>query len=189
MDLNAVVETGLSFGLVAMVGIAAAYDIGVQRIPNVVTVTGFVFALMLHGLTGWTALFGGLLGAMVCFALFVPGFALSLLGGGDVKLLIAVGAFLGWSQQLIVAIFATAVIGATLAIIAAIRQGALLKTLLGMRDLAVGLGQRVVSTAEKIDLPTLDKPGGVRNPYGVSIAAGAIIGLKWSGQIISFLTQ
>lgn len=186
MDLNAVVGSGLSFGLVTMVGIAAAYDVGVQRIPNFVTVTGFVLALMLHGLTGVTALLGGLLGAAICFVLFVPIFAIGGLGGGDVKLLTAVGAFLGWQsgsslleQPIIVVILATAIIGAVMGVIAAARQRALTSTFLGMRDLVVGLSQRAVSKQATTELPSLDKPGGVRSPYGVAIAAGAIIGLLY----------
>lgn len=172
MDLNAVV----SIGLVTMVGIAAATDLGHSKIPNVLTVTGFVFALLVRGLIGSEALVDGLLGAAIGFGLFVPVFALGGLGGGDVKLLTATGAFLGW-ERFLVAILATALFGAGMAIIAALRQRALLSTLLRMRDLVVGLAQRVVLSKKATELPTLDKPGGVRSPYGVAIAVGAIIGL------------
>ncbi|MFV2067023.1 MAG: prepilin peptidase [Pirellulales bacterium] len=180
MDLNAVV----SLGLVAMVGIAAATDIGHRKIPNVLTVTGFVFALLVRGLIGFEALIGGFLGASIGFALFLPLFAVGGLGGGDVKLPTATGAFLG-PKSLIVAVFATVFIGAAMAVIAAARQRALTSTLLGMRDLVVGLAQRAVLSKAGTELPTLDKPGGVRTPYGVAIAAGALIGLLWGDPIIA----
>jgi len=174
VDLNAVG----SIGLVMMVGIAAATDVGFRRIPNVLTVTGFLFALLLHGLTGSGALLGGLLGAALGFALSFPMFAGGGMGGGDVKLLTATGAFLG-PGRFIVAFLATAIIGAVMALIAAARQRALTSTLLGMRDLAVGTAQRAVLSSAGTELPTLDKPGAVRIPYGVAIAAGALIGLLY----------
>lgn len=174
MDLNAV----SSFGLVTMVGIATATDVGLRKIPNVLTVTGFVFALMVHGLSGSGALVGGLLGAALGFALSFPMFAAGGMGGGDVKLLVATGAFLG-PGRFIVAFLATAIIGAVMAVGAAARQRALTSTLLGMRDLAVGTARRVVLSSAETDLPTLDKAGAVRIPYGVAIAAGALIGLLY----------
>lgn len=174
MDLNAVV----SIGLITMVGIAAATDVGLRKIPNVLTVTGFVFALGVQGLIGSGALVGGLLGAALGFALSFPMFAGGGMGGGDVKLLTATGAFLG-PGKFIVAFLATAVIGAVMGLIAAARQRALTSTLLGMRDLAVGTARRMVLSTAGTELPTLDKPGAVRIPYGVAIAAGAIIGLLY----------
>ena len=100
------------------------------------------------------------------------------MGGGDVKLLVATGAFLG-PGRFIVAFLATAIIGAVMGVVAAARQRALTSTLLGMRDLAVGTVRRAVLASAGTELPTLDKPGAVRIPYGVAIAAGALIGLLY----------
>lgn len=171
MDLIAV-------GLVTMLGVAVATDVGMRRIPNLVTVGGFGFALAVRGLTGAEPLVGGLLGAGLGFALSFPLFAAGGLGGGDVKLLTAAGAFLG-PGRFIVAFLATAIIGAVMALIAAARRRALTSTLLGTKDLATGVVQRVVRSPVKTELPSLDKPGGIRNPYGVAIAAGALIGLLY----------
>lgn len=174
MDLNAV----SSLGLVTMVGIAAATDVGLRKIPNVLTVTGFLFALMLHGLIGSGALVGGLLGAALGFALSFPMFAAGGMGGGDVKLLVATGAFLG-PGRFVIAFLATAIIGGVIGLIAAARQRALTSTLLGMRDLAVGTARRLILSSAGPELPTLDKRGAIRIPYGVAIAAGALIGLLY----------
>ncbi|MFQ5529168.1 MAG: prepilin peptidase [Gemmatimonadota bacterium] len=171
MDLIAV-------GLITMVGIAAATDVGIQKIPNILTVTGFVFALLVHGLTGSAELVGALLGAGIGFVLTFPMFAGGGMGGGDVKLLTATGAFLG-PGRFIVAFLATAIIGGLMGVIAAARQRALTSTLLGMRDLAVGTARRMVLSSAGTELPTLDKQGAVRIPYGVAIAAGAMIGLLY----------
>ena len=161
-----------------MLGVAVATDVGMRRIPNLVTVGGFGFALFVRGLTGVEPLVGGLLGAVLGFALSFPMFAAGGLGGGDVKLLTATGAFLG-PGRFIVAFLATAIIGAIIAALAAARRRALTSTLLGTKDLAVGVMQRAVRSPVKTELPSLDKPGGIRNPYGVAIAAGALIGLLY----------
>jgi prepilin peptidase CpaA len=167
----------IAVGLITMVGIAAATDVGLRRIPNILTVTGFAFALAVRAL-GPEPLVGGLLGAAIGFALSFPMFAAGGMGGGDVKLLTAVGAFLG-PGKFIVAFLATAVIGAVIGVIAAARQGALSSTFLSMKDLAVGTARRAVLSSAGTELPTLDKPGAVRIPYGVPIAAGALIGLLY----------
>lgn len=171
MDLIAV-------GLVTMLGVAVATDVGMRRIPNLVTVGGFGFALLVRGMTGVDPLVGGLLGAGIGFALSFPLFAAGGLGGGDVKLLTATGAFLG-PGRFIVAFLATAIIGAIIALFTATRRRALTSTLLGTKDLATGVVQRVVRSSVRTELPSLDKPGGIRNPYGVAIAAGALIGLLY----------
>lgn len=171
MDLIAV-------GLVTMLGVAVATDVGMRRIPNLVTVGGFGFALAVRGWAGVDPLVGGLLGAAIGFALSFPMFAAGGLGGGDVKLLTATGAFLG-PGRFIVAFLATAVIGAAIAVITAARRRALTSTLLGTKDLAVGVAKRAVRSPVEKELPSLDSPGGIRNPYGVAIAAGGLIGLLY----------
>lgn len=161
-----------------MLGVAVATDVGIRKIPNLVTVGGFGFALFVRGMAGVDPLVDGFLGAGLGFLLTVPLFAAGGLGGGDVKLLTATGAFLG-PGRFIVAFLATAIIGAIMALITAARRRALTSTLLGTKDLAVGVAQRAVRSKDAKELPSLDKPGGIRNPYGVAIAAGAIIGLLY----------
>jgi len=179
----------IAVGLIVMLGVAVATDVGMRKIPNLVTVGGFGFALFVRGLAGAGPLVEGLLGAALGFALFVPIWMIGGIGGGDAKLLTATGAFLGLElplfgvplaeQRFFIAILATAIIGAIIALIAAARRRALTSTLLGTKDLALGVVQRAVGSPVKTDLPSLDKPGGVRNPYGVAIAAGGLIGLLY----------
>ena len=82
--------------LAALVIVAAVYDIRFRRIPNWLVITGFglglalnVFSVRLEGLTLT------LLGAGLAFAIYLPFFALHAMGAGDVKLMIAIGAFVG----------------------------------------------------------------------------------------------
>lgn len=185
MDLIAI-----AVGLVTMLGVAVVNDVRFRRIPNAATVGGLGYALVVRGFPGGLTLHEGLLGAVFGFVVFVPFWLLNGLGGGDVKLLTAIGAFLGintplaplsefevWEQPYFVAIMSAAIIGAIMALITAARRGALTRTLLGVKDLVVGLAQRAVRSSDAKKLPSLDDPEGIRNPYGVAIAAGALIGL------------
>ena len=66
-----------------------------MRIPNLIPlllVAGFVLQAAFGGVAGIT---GHLLAMLIVLALLMPLFALNALGGGDVKLLAAVGAMLG----------------------------------------------------------------------------------------------
>ncbi len=166
----------IAAGLVILVGLAAATDVAWRRIPNVLTVTAFCFALGIRALAGSDALLQGAAGAGLGFAFSFPLFALGGLGGGDVKLLTAVGAFLG-PLQLVYAFLATALIGGLLALIVSARQRALGRVTRSaasvLKTLFAGLSMR----ADLAALPTLESDDAVRIPYGVPIAIGALFGL------------
>lgn len=94
------------------VALAAALDLRMRRIPNYLTVPAAVSGLLYHTLapTGW--------GPWVSLAGFGVGFALLLLpwlagggGMGDVKLLAALGAWLG-TKGVLIAFGLSAVLGA-----------------------------------------------------------------------------
>ena len=76
--------------------VAAAIDLRTGRIPNPLTATVAAAGLGLAaaGLTG-QSMGGALIGAAVGFALMLPGHLLGGTGAGDVKLLAALGTWLG----------------------------------------------------------------------------------------------
>jgi prepilin peptidase CpaA len=80
-----------------LVGLAAAWDVAQRRIPNGLILTGLLLAAALRtqsdGLVGLGSSFLG--AAMALTVLFLP-FRARLVGGGDVKLAMVCGAFLGW---------------------------------------------------------------------------------------------
>lgn len=82
--------------LVVMLALAAAIDIRSRRIPNALTgmmaLLGFMQSFTAgHTVTPWQSILGLLAGAALLSALF----ALGAIGGGDLKLLAAAGAWLG----------------------------------------------------------------------------------------------
>ncbi len=85
------------------------FDLKERRIPNWITMPGLAAGLLLQGFNGGA---GGLLTALVGSAagaalLAIP-FALGWLGGGDLKLLAAIGALMGINFTLTTLLFSLA---------------------------------------------------------------------------------
>lgn len=95
------VSTLLVIGFAA---VAAATDLVRHKIYNWTTYPGIVVAfivnLLEHGLTGPHSLEDSLKGFGVCGGLMLAAFVLFRIGGGDVKLMAMLGAFLGLEHGL-----------------------------------------------------------------------------------------
>jgi Flp pilus assembly protein protease CpaA len=91
----------------AAILVAAVYsDLRFHRIPNELSVLGMVAGLGLQVVAGGLNGLGvGLLGALVGLACFTPFYLRRAMGAGDVKILAAVGAFLGPLGALYAALF------------------------------------------------------------------------------------
>jgi prepilin peptidase CpaA len=167
----------LTIGLIAMCMAAVWSDVRTGRIPNVLTLSGLALALALRTVSGLGPLGAGLSGALLALLLSIPLFLIGGLGGGDVKLLVAVGAFLAPSQ-LFVALAVTAITGGFIALIAVIRKRALGRTLANAwRIVKTAILAALFRTVPRSPLPTVRTPGAITTPYGVAIAAGAIVGV------------
>ena len=71
-------------------------DLRYQRIPNKLCLAGLLAALALQAyINQWHGLGQALLGVGAALALLIPAFYFRYLGAGDVKLMVAVGAFSG----------------------------------------------------------------------------------------------
>lgn len=154
---------------------AVWFDVRERRLPNALTVGAFAAAMLLRTPLGLDALWGGLLGALLAFALALPFFLVGGLGGGDVKLLAAVGAFLG-PRDLWFALFVMAMVGGVMAILVIVKNRAFGQTAINLRAIFSTLGKGTFSgwKGEGSSAVTLDTPGVLTVPYGVAIAAGAL---------------
>jgi Flp pilus assembly protein protease CpaA len=87
---------------------AALWDLAKRRIPNMLVgpglLAGLVFSAHAGGLAGVGA---SLLGALVPFVLLTPIWRMErrLIGAGDIKLYMCIGAFLGWKGVLLVILY------------------------------------------------------------------------------------
>ena len=152
--------------LLAVLCTACWTDLTARRVPNWVTVSGMLLGVALHALQGLGPMAGSLLGVAFAFGVALPFFLSGVLGGGDAKLLMAVGAFFGPIDFLWAAL-AIAVAGGVLALAEAARQGMLRSVLASCGRVLIGwatFGPRAgIGFGSRQPLSI---------PYGVAIAAG-----------------
>lgn len=159
---------------VAAMGAAGIEDLRTRRIPNWLTAGSLLLALALRAVAGSGALWDGLLGAGLGLAVGLVLFALRALGGGDGKLLVAAGAFLGY-QPFKGALLLIAILGGFLGLGEAIRRRAILPSVYN----AVGMLRRLVTFRREGETRTIESPGAITVPYGIAIALGAIAWWFW----------
>src|SRR6185503_3388038 len=95
---------------------ACVTDLRSRRIPNVLTFGAAGAGLIYAGVTGgWSGVGAASLGWFIGAMAFIVPFALGGLGGGDVKLLAAIGAWLGPAGAFWVALY-TGVAGGVMAL-------------------------------------------------------------------------
>jgi len=162
-----------AFDGVALVVAAGATltDLQAARIPNTLTVTSGLAGLLAHsvlpGGAGWATSLGGMAAGL---AVFFPFFALGGLGGGDVKLMAALGAWVGWPAVLSLALY-TALAGGVVAFGVALARGYLRQAL---RNLAALARFWMVAGVQPDPALTLEHGRGPRVPYALPMFVGLI---------------
>lgn len=162
-----------TLALVMLLVLAVICDLRTRRIPNALTVTGLLTALALGALAGWQPFLAGLAGAGVALALSLPLVMLGGLGGGDAKLLAAVGAYLG-PADLLTALLITALVGGAMALALAVHRGQLRQTLAHVGGLLARLGRPTGGDPQPAPR-TIRTAGALTIPYGVAIGVGALV--------------
>jgi prepilin peptidase CpaA len=157
--------------LLALVVIAAIWDVRSRRIPNWLTGTGLVVGL---GLQAWLRGVGGVreaaVGAGLAFVVYFVFFSLRAMGAGDVKLMVAVGSLTGPSNWIMIFLL-TSIIGGILAVILLIIRGTLLQT--GKKVLVVlGLWARLEAAHRNHPELDVSHPNAVTLPHALSISFG-----------------
>lgn len=155
--------------LVALVG--AVNDVRTARIPNRLTYSALVAALVLRpALLGLSGLKSGVVGMLVAGGLFCLLFFLGAMGGGDMKQMAAVGAWVG-STQVVTLILTAALAGGVLAIARMIFSNMVGQTI---RNTAQLVCYRLTSGLQPHPELNVQSSGSKRVPFGVAIAVGAL---------------
>jgi len=169
--------SGLTFAQVAAIVVAVAgcvTDLRNRRIPNVLTFGAAAGAFGYYlARDGWSGLAWSAGGWATGLALFLPLFILRGLGGGDVKLLAALGAWLLPASTIWLALFAAAA-GGPLAIGVALGSGYMKKALSNVWGLLTFWRVEGLKPHPTLNLDTAGAP---RLPYSLPIAAGLVLTL------------
>jgi prepilin peptidase CpaA len=152
--------------VVAASGTAAAIDLRTGRIPNPLTATVAAagLGLAVSGLSGQSVA-GALTGAFIGFVVMLPGYVFGGTGAGDVKLLAALGTWLG-PAGVVMAFLYGALAGGVLAIAHAVRRRRLAATLTRTARLVAAQA----GAKQEID----GSAAASRFAYGPALAVGAI---------------
>jgi prepilin peptidase CpaA len=150
---------------------AAVYDVRTRRIPNALTFGAAAAALLFHAIDGGGSEMGAAaLGWVVGTLVFIVPFALRGLGGGDVKLVAALGAWLGAGNAVWLALY-TGIAGGVLALLTALSHGYLRTAL---NNVWLLLCHWRVSGLRSLPEISLEHSRGPRLAYAVPILFGTI---------------
>jgi prepilin peptidase CpaA len=157
---------------------AAVFDYRERRIPNWLVLAGLLAGMALNTFllydnpSAITGLAFSLEGLGLAFLIYLPLYLLRGMGAGDVKLMAAVGAIVGWTLWLWIFFF-TAVLGGITAVIVVLGKGRVHRTLQNLWMILVSIRY---SQAPYTANPELDVSSeqGVRLPHGVIIALGTV---------------
>jgi prepilin peptidase CpaA len=149
-------------------------DLRMRRIPNVLTAVAALAGLVFHTVfsAGSGAEFS-LVGAGVGLALLFPAFALGGMGAGDVKLMAALGAWLGPVDAMWTAIYA-ALAGTVMAVVVGFARGYLRTAFANVWSLLVFWRFVGIRPYEGLTLQSSKSP---RLPYALPITAGLFAAL------------
>jgi len=157
--------------IAAFVVTAAVADVRWRKIPRWLTVAALVTGLAVHWFRGdfWSAAGTALLG----FAISLSLFSLGAIGGGDLKLVTALGAMLGfgpWALAMQIAIVAAV----AMALVQIIRRGVMVQT---FRNVLTILRAWLTSGFRAHPVINVHNAALVRSPFAVAAAVGTLCAL------------
>ncbi|MGF6606661.1 prepilin peptidase CpaA [Paraburkholderia sp. WSM4175] len=159
--------------LLGLLGAAAGMDLHTRRIPNVLVLTGLAVAFAvqwsLHGAGEGSHRW--ILGLLTGGGLFLPLYLMRGMGAGDVKLMAAVGAFVGPNLALEI-VLGTWAIGGIWALAVVVFKGAVKSVGTNILAILLSRGGQCGSLCETGRGAALPSVGSL--PYGVAIALGTL---------------
>ncbi len=162
--------------VLAMLTAALATDLHWGKVPNWLTIPPLVVGILINAVSaGVTGLLDSLGAIGLVLSLWIVTMLLGgTLGGGDIKLLAALGAVAGF-HFIVYALPVSVAIGGLIAVIVAIRRRALGASLHRL--------YRGIATVAIPHIPTQigRETGTVHFPYATAIAMGSILTMLWTG--------
>ncbi len=169
----------ISIPVLALIWIAACWDLRQRRIPNGLVYTGAVLGIAVQlGLGGFGGLLDALMGMGVGLAILIPGYLMGTTGAGDVKLMAAVGTFLGPFPGLLAGLASLAV-GGVIALGFMALSGFSVSSAAPWSRYGLMLKTLFVTGRPVYLAPAEGEVMGSRFPFAVSIAVGTSIFLIW----------
>ena len=164
-------ETYFAGGGLTCAILAAVWDLRQGRIPNPLVYVAMVGGLLLRaGLVGWQGMLDGVLAGLVAGGLFFLLFLVRGMGGGDVKLITAVGCWVG-IRQLPAVLLTSALAGGVMAVGYMIAYRRIAPTL---RNVATLFRFHLAFGLQPHPEISLVNPKAIRVPYAVAVAAGTL---------------
>jgi len=172
--------------LTAMLLLAVRSDLQAYRIPNPLVAWGALAGLAVSMAPGGIGPAAALAGLFLGLLALLPLYAVRALGAGDVKLMAAVGAFIG-PQALPLTLLATFVAGGLLTVAVTLYRGTALRLLRNVRDMLCGAWWRLACSEAPVLEPAPVSAG--KMPYALAIAIGAWCQLALSGSPLAAWLQ
>ena len=166
---------GIEVMLLTLVVGAAIYDVRYRRIPNWLTVPGVLAGIAMNTFLAWpspqpySGLVFALKGLGLAFGVYLALYTIRAMGAGDVKLMAAVGAMVGWEDWFGIFLI-TAMVGGVMAVILSTVKRRLATT---MWNVGFILSEMKAGRPAYVGKEELD----VRNPKAVGLPHGSVIAI------------
>ena len=170
--------------LIILVLLSVYFDLTQKKIPNLITFPVILWGLLTYsifeGLEGFKF---SIVGFLVGLGIFLIPFILGVMGGGDVKMMAAIGALMGWRFVLTTAVY-SGLVGGLLVIIYLIYKKKLwitIKSIIGiilkpiLFILTLTFNNRTITKINEyfINIGSYKEKHYI--PYGVAIGLGAVL--------------
>jgi len=167
-------DTIAALSVTVIVSIAVITDVRYKKIPNILTLSGMIIAIGYHSLVwGFDGLIFSMEGLFLGMALLIAFYFAGGMGAGDVKLMGAIGGFLG-PKGVFYAFLFSAIVGGIYAIVILKLRGHLIETL---KRYALIIKMFVMTGNFSYVPESRENIRNIKLCYGVAIALGTMFSI------------